>query len=95
MDARVDKIKARIEQLTGQQHKIEEKYIMTVANLVKNMTTKGVDIKILAGIILSAEQVINDNLGKKEAWQKAGEKFLFKSKNKKPAMDQPQDSATQ
>lgn len=95
MDARIDKIKARIEQLTEQQHKIEEKYITTVAKLVKNMANKDVDIKILAGMILGAEQVINENMDKKEAWQKAGDKFLFRPKNNKPATDQSQDNATQ
>jgi hypothetical protein len=93
MDARIEKIRERIGKLTEQQHKIEEKYITTVAKLVKNMTNKGIDIKILTGIILSAEQIMNENLDKKEAWQKAGEKFLFRSKNGKPATPQPQDNA--
>jgi hypothetical protein len=88
MDEKIDKIKAKIEKLTEQQHKIEEKYVMTVARLVKNMTNKGIDIKILAGMILDAGEIIKGLPDKKEAWQKAGEKFLFKSKNKKPAEDQ-------
>ena len=95
MDAKIDKIKARIEQLTEQQHKIEEKYITAVARLVKSMTNKGIDIRTLAGIILNAEKIINDAPDKKEAWQNAGERFLFKPRNHKPAPDKPQGSATQ
>jgi chaperonin cofactor prefoldin len=95
MDARIDKIRERINKLTEQQHKIEEKYITTVARLVKNMASKGIDIKILTGMILDAERVISDSSDKKEVWKKSGERFLFRSKSGKTSTGQSQDNTTQ
>ena len=82
MDSTLEKLKAKINKLTEQQHQIEDKYINTVSMLVKNLTEKGMDLSILTGMLLNANDIIQDASTKRETWQEAGEKFLRKSKNK-------------
>lgn len=82
MDSTLDKLKIRINKLTEQQHQIEDKYICTVSMLIKDLVHKGIDLPILTGMLLNADEIIQTNSSKKEVWQVAGEKFLFRSKNK-------------
>jgi hypothetical protein len=82
MDASLEKLKNRIEKLTAQQHKIEERYIGSIAKLVADITQKGFDMRVLTGIILNANDIITEFPAKTEAWQVAGQKFLLRSKNK-------------
>ena len=86
MDASLEKLKARIEQLTAQQHQMEEKYILAVAHLVKGLTDKGADLPTLTGMILNAEAILTESPDKKEGWQVAGRKFLLQAKNRRPAV---------
>jgi hypothetical protein len=83
MDASLERLKTKIEKLTAQQRQIEERYTDAVAHLVKELTQqKGVDLPILTGMILNANDIITEFSSKKEGWQIAGEKFLLRSKNK-------------
>lgn len=82
MDASLDKLKAKIERLTAQQHQIEERYIGSIAKLVADTTQKGFDMRMLTGIILNANDIIAESPAKKEVWQLAGQKFLLRAKNK-------------
>jgi hypothetical protein len=82
MDASLDKLKNRIEKLTAQQHQIEERYIGSIAKLVADTTQNGLDMRVLTGIILNANDIIAELPTKMEAWQVAGQKFLLRSKNK-------------
>ena len=82
MDASLEKLKSKIERLTAQQHKIEERYIGSIAKLVADTTQKGFDMRVLTGIILNANDIITESPAKMEAWQVAGQKFLLRSKNK-------------
>lgn len=90
MDSKLDKLKQKIEQLTEQQHKIEQKYIDSVAKIVSDTVKKDVDIATLAGMILNAESIIKESPAKQEAWHVAGKKFLNNSKTKtlKPATNE-------
>jgi hypothetical protein len=81
MDASLEKLKNRIEKLTAQQNRIEERYIGSIAKLVADTTQKGFDMRVLTGIILSANDIIIELPAKMEAWQVAGQKFLLRSKN--------------
>ena len=81
MDASLDKLKAKIEKLTTQQHQMEERYIGSIAKLVADTTQKGFDMRVLAGIILNANDIVAGSPSKTEAWQVAGQKFLLRSKN--------------
>jgi len=83
MDAALEKLKSRIEKLTAQQRQIEESYINAVAQLLKDMTQNGMDLPLLAGMVLNAEGILTENPAKTEAWQTAGQKFLFQSKNRR------------
>ena len=82
MDASLEKLKAKIERLTEQQHQIEERYIGSIAKLVADTTQKGFDMRVLTGIILNANDIIAESPTKKEVWQIAGQKFLLRAKNK-------------
>lgn len=82
MDASLNRLKARIEKLTKQQHQMEEKYIHAVTHLVRDRTQKGHDLPILTGIILNADQIIKESSNQKEFWQTAGQKFLVRAKHK-------------
>ena len=82
MNSNLEKLKIRINKITEQQHQIEDKYISVISTLVKDLTGKGIDLSILAGMLLNANTIIQDSSFKTEAWQEAGEKFLFKSKIK-------------
>ncbi len=81
MDPSLERLKSKIEKLTAQQHQIEEKYIATVAQLLKDLTHKGFDLPVLTGMILNAEDIITKSPSKKEVWQIAGQKFLLRAKN--------------
>lgn len=65
-----------------QQHQIEDKYINTISMLIKDLIQKGLDLPILAGMLLNADEIIQKNSSKKEVWQEVGEKFLRRAKNK-------------
>lgn len=82
MGSTLEKLKAKINKLTEQQHQIEDKYISTVLILVKDLTQKGIDLPILTGMLLNSDEIIQAYSSKKEVWQKTGQKFLLKSKNK-------------
>jgi hypothetical protein len=82
MDPTLEKLKAKINKLTAQQHLIEDKYIGVVSNLVKDLIQKGIDLPILTGMLLNTNDIIHESSSKREAWQVAGQKFLLKSKNK-------------
>ncbi|MBM3632637.1 MAG: hypothetical protein FJX03_02875 [Alphaproteobacteria bacterium] len=82
MDPILEKLKATINKLTEQQHQIEDKYIGVVSNLVKDLTQKGIDLPVLTGMLLNVDNIIQDSSSKVEAWQVAGQKFLFRAKNK-------------
>ncbi len=83
MDASLERLKTKIEKLTAQQRQIEERYTDAVAHLVKELTQqKGVDLPILTGMILNANDIIAEFSTKREGWRIAGEKFLLRSKNK-------------
>lgn len=82
MNSNLDKLKIRIKKLTEQQHQIEDKYISVISTLVKDLTGKGIELPILAGMLLNANTIIQDSSFKKEAWQEVGEKFLRRAKNK-------------
>ena len=92
MDKKAELLKIKIEKLTSQLNKIEEKKVQSISKTINNMTKKGLDIRVLAGIILNAEDVIKSLPNKVEAWQVAGEKFLFKSKRTSP--DKPGKTAS-
>jgi len=81
MDASLDKLKAKIEKLKAQQQQMEDKYIGAVAHLVKDLTNKGLDLPILTGMILNANDIIAKSTTNKEAWQVAGQRFLLRAKN--------------
>lgn len=81
MDASLEKLKAKIEKLKAQQEQMEEKYISSVAHLVKDLTNKGFDLPILTGMILNANDIITKHPANKEVWQSIGQKFLLKAKN--------------
>jgi len=81
MDASLERLKSKIEKLTAQQHQIEEKYITTVAHLVKDLTQKGFDLPVLTGMILNANDIITKSPANKEVWKIAGQKFLLRAKN--------------
>lgn len=83
MDVSLERLKARIEKLKAQQQEREEKYINAVAHLLKDLTQKGLDLSMLTGLILNADDIITQSPANKEAWQLAGQKFLRQSKNKK------------
>jgi hypothetical protein len=82
MDNKAEKLKEKIQKLNRQLKNIEEKHERSIAKLVKDTSKKDVDIKVLAGMIINAEKIINQNPGEAEMWQQAGEKFLFGSKRK-------------
>ena len=82
MNSNLDKLKIRINKLSEQQHKIEDKYISVISTLVKDLTGKGIDLSILAGMLLNANSIIQDSSFKTEAWQEVGKKFLRTAKNK-------------
>lgn len=82
MDNKADQIKQRIQKLNQQLQKLEEKNERAIARLVKDTSKKGMDIKLLAGMILNAKTVIEANPKELEAWQQAGEKFLGGAKRK-------------
>ena len=82
MNSNLEKLKIRLNKLTEQQHQIEDKYISVISTLVKDLTRKGIDLSILAGMLLNANTIIQDSSFKTEAWQEVGKKFLFRSKNK-------------
>lgn len=81
IDASLERLKAKIEKLTAQQHQMEEKYINTVAYLVKDLTQKGFVLPVLTGMILNADDIITKSPANKEVWQIAGQKFLLRAKN--------------
>ena len=81
MDTALEKLKAKIVKLKAQQEQMEEKYITSVAHLVKDVTNKGFDLPVLTGMILNAQDIITKHPANKEAWQVAGQKFLLKAKN--------------
>ena len=93
MDASLEKLKNRIERLTAQQHRIEERYIGSIAKLVADTTQKGFDMRVLTGIILNANDIVTELPAKTEAWQIAGQKFLLRSKNKDSRSKGPQKKA--
>lgn len=82
MDKQAQKLKEQIEKLTHKLQKIEEKHEKSIAKLIKDISKKGIDIRLLAGMVMNAETVLKSFTKEVEAWQDAGEKFLFKSKNK-------------
>ena len=82
MNSNLDKLKIRINKLTEQHHQIEDKYINVISTLVKDLTGKGIELNILAGMLLNVHTILQDLSFKTEAWQEVGEKFLFRSKNK-------------
>ena len=92
MDNKAEKLKEKIQKLNQQLQKIEERHERSIAKLVKDTSKKNIDIRVLAGIILNAETIINANPKELEAWQQAGEKFLFGSKrNTADAKNGPTD----
>lgn len=82
MDTALEKLKAKIVKLKTQQEQMEEKYITSVAHLVKDVTQKGFDLSLLTGMILNAHQITKESPNHKEAWQVAGQKFLVRAKNR-------------
>lgn len=81
MDASLEKLKAKIAMLIAHQEQMEEKYITSVAHLVKDVTKKGFDLPLLTGMILNVNEVITKLPANMEVWQAAGQKFLLKAKN--------------
>jgi len=82
MDNKADKLKEKIQKLNQQLKNIEEKHERSIAKLVKETSKKNIDSKVLAGMIINAEKIINQHPGEAETWQQAGEKFLFGAKRK-------------
>jgi hypothetical protein len=82
MNKKADALKEKIAKLNQKLRKVEEKQEMDVAKLLRNITKKGIDIRILAGMIINAEKVLKTFEKESGVWQQVGEKFLFKSKNK-------------
>lgn len=81
MDTALEKLKAKITKLKAQQEQMEEKYITSVAHLVKSVTQNGFDLSLLTGMILNAQDIITKLPANKETWQTSGQKFLLKAKN--------------
>lgn len=82
MDQKAEKLKEKIQKLNRQLKKIEDKHERSIVKLVKDTSKKNIDIRVLTGILLNAESIIKENPKELEAWQQAGEKFLFGSKSK-------------
>jgi tetrahydromethanopterin S-methyltransferase subunit G len=84
MDLKALAIKEKIDKLSQKLQNIEEKHERTVSKLIKDVSKKGVDIRILTGMIINSESVLKSFEKELGAWRDAGDKFLFKSKSKSP-----------
>lgn len=92
MNSKAELLKAKIEKLSQRLQKIEEKHEKDIAKLIKGISKKGTDVRLLAGMILNADTVLTSFEKNKEEWQRAGEKFLFRSKR---ASSEHQNPTTQ
>jgi hypothetical protein len=84
MDKKAEQIRVKIKKLTDQLQKHEERHEKSITKLVKDISKKGIDIRTLAGMVINADNIIMANSKDVGVWQSAGEKFLFKPKDKKP-----------
>jgi len=82
MNQKAEKLKAKIEKLNQKLQLLEDKQEKNIARLVKDTAKKGIDIPALTGMILNSQKVFKAFENDIEAWQQAGEKFLFGAKNK-------------
>jgi len=83
MTLRLEKLDTKIERLIHKRESIQKSYIGAVSKLISDTVQKGIDIQVLAGLVLDTEAVINTSPSKVEAWQTAGRKFLSRSGRKK------------
>ena len=87
MTLRLEKLDTKIERLIHKREAIQKSYIGAVSKLVSDTVQKGIDIQVLAGLVLDAEEIIEAIPSKVEAWQTAGRKFLSRSGRKKAAQN--------
>jgi hypothetical protein len=78
MDEQLERIEAQMAKLAQQKKKIKEKSAIAISNLI---TKSKSDISVLAGILLDAENIIQKNGEKVEAWRDTGKNFLKKGKH--------------
>lgn len=89
MDKKTEEIRKKIQNLNAKLKKIEEKNETSITKLIKNTAKNGIDIRILAGMLLNAGSIIQNSHNQLEAWQQAGEKFLSRKKDKSDKLKDP------
>lgn len=95
MDKKAQKLKDQIQKLTIKLQKIEDKHEQSIAKLIKETSRKGIDIRVLAGMIQNAHEIVDELKHKVEAWEELGEKFLFRKKDPSNSKtDQPNKKQT-
>ena len=82
MDNKAQKLKEQIQKLTIKLKNIEDKHEKSIAKLIKDTSRKGIDVRVLAGMIQNVNEIMDELQHKVEAWKESGEKFLFRKKNK-------------
>jgi hypothetical protein len=82
MDVKLEALEAKIANLKEKKKKMEEDGLKRLKPCINNAISNGVDLQILAGMILDTANILNVLPHNREAWQVAGEKFLQPSSPK-------------
>ena len=81
MTTRLEKLNAKMEQLTAKKQQLEQDQLQRLSKLILEVSQKGVNLQVLAGLILNAPNLVTED--NKETWQKAGKKFLLRQRPQK------------
>ena len=75
-----DVINAKINKLILQKEKIQKKRESAFLKLLAKRQNEGMSQTLLVGLLISAEQLVQEHPNFKEVWQAAGERFLVQKR---------------